>query len=443
MALSKKLLVRIAIGVAIAIVAIFIIWKIRSRSTYVTSTLSTAVSGTTEATFYSNLATCQNVFTTTTLGSVTVFTDVSCGSDNKITATTLLPHPFVAGATPSRIYVQGVSSDGSTMSTTKGYNTTPGNPVSVSDYIDNHRFKYPSTDGTCSSNTSPRIVQFGYAWLSTNDSVNTANVVRTTCITSNVQIYMDNKCPWTSKTPTSADMTATATGGGVPWTTYQTYKDTNLAIINDAYANLVLTAPATATATEPSLTMIQAAREADYTGATRAYIQSVCPDYYAQTSGYNPGTTADASLPNSPYNAYQADLTTATLSGGATALLGSIGFNKNLVTKANILNWAKYASVTNAVQTTNGVYSGGGVFDGSDFLLKPSTLGTSLYNNSTGVTQSGSTAPASTTTFQGSKNWEIAQDVGPGTVTKYGPIAGSKDSAGTAITTTATLTMKS
>jgi hypothetical protein len=391
MALSKKLMTRIVIGVVVAIVILFIIWKFRGRSNYAADTLSTASAGTPEASFYSNLATCQNTFTASTLGSVSVNSAIDC-ANGTVTVWTLLSHPYTTG---SSIYVQGVSSAGTTRDVTVGYNTVTGTPVTVDSVLGTHKYTYKAIGGTCTANTSPTITQMGYSWVSTNDDVNGKNATRTDCITSNVQTYMDGKCPWTSRDPTS----------GTELTALTAYKN-NIAAINDSYDNFVYTAPGTATAGKPTLDMIQAARQADYTGATRLYLSTVCPDYYRQTSGatgYNPASTADPKLPNTPYMDYT----------GPTAAANTVGFDKTRVTLANIITWAKYASTVSPIVSSNNVYQSGGNATGSAGLISGTTYGTSVYDKK---------SSASASYFPNMMNWEIAQDVGPGTMTKAGGI---------------------
>jgi hypothetical protein len=396
MALSKKFLSRLAICVAVAIVILFIVWKIRNKSKYTVTSLKTGAAGSLEASFYSNVSNCQNTFTLSTLGSVMVFSALTCDTaTKKVTALTLVPHKYTSGQT---VYIQGASSDGTTTDSTFGYNTKSGVPVAVTpDATDVRKFTYDAIDGSCS--TAPALAQFGYSWLSTDTTTASANVIRETCISSNVQTYMDNKCPWTSKTPATTDTTAYAA-----YTAYQT----NLTKVKDAYANIILTAPSAPSATKASLAQIQAAREADFTAATRMYLNAACPvGYYAQASGTDPGSAAATKIPNSPYSGYVAD---------TAATTGVNGFNKTLITDANILNWAKYSSTVGA----------DGNFTGTAPLSASTAAGDPLrYSYKTG----------STTFASGMANWQIAQDIGPGTVTMSGTIPGTMTAAGAAVTT--------
>ena len=395
---DKKFLTRLVIGVAVAIVILFVVWKIRNKSTYTVASLQTGASGSLEASFYSNVSMCQNTFTLSTLGNVMVFSNLTCNTSvtpNRVTATTLVPHRYVAN---SNVYIQGASSNGASVGTTFGFNTTPGNPVTVTpDATDVRKFTYTAVGNSCS--TSVTLSQFGYSWLSTDAGVASANVIRENCISSNVGSFMSSKCPWSNATPLTTDVTAYAA--------YQTYQ-TNLQKVKDAYANIILTAPSAPSATKASLAQIQAAREADFTAATRKYMNDACPaGYYAEASGVDPGTAAVTKIPNSPYNGYVAD---------TSATTGVNGFNKTLITDANILNWAKYASTVDA----------NGNFTGTAPLTASTAAGDPLrYSYKTG----------STTFVSGMANWQIAQDIGPGTVTMSGTIPGTTTAAGAAVTT--------
>jgi hypothetical protein len=383
---TKKLISKIAIGVAILIVIGFIIWKIRGKSTYTIESIKNGAPGSLEYSFYSNLSTCQNTFTETTLGSVVAHESISC-TGITVTVGTLLPHQYVQGDT---IYVQGVSSDGTTMLITKGYNTT-STPVSVATVTDSHTFTYTAVNGSCSAAGSPTITQNGYSWKSGNSDVNDRNNTRDVCISSNVSTYMDGKCKWAGNAkPTDND--SGANGEQIAaYNTYATGVNSDLGIIKDAYANLLLTAPTVATAAKASQEQIKSAREADFTAATRKYLNTVCDGFYAQTTGTdgNPATGQVDGFPNTPYNSYTNRITETT---------GRIGFNPSLVTDTNIIAWANYASARDAA----------GNFTGSAPLVTGSTLYDLEKPNTAG------------TLFPGMKNWQIAQDVGPGTVTRSG-----------------------
>ena len=403
MALSKKFLTRLAIGVSVAIVILFIIWKIRNKSKYTVDSLRTGAAGSLEASFYGNVSACQNTFTLSTLGKVMVFSSLTC-TGSTVTATSLVPHNYTGTST---VYIQGASSDGLTIGSTFGYNTRVGTPVTVTpDATDVRRFTYPAIGGSCS--TTPALSQFGYSWLSTDTTTSSANVVRETCISSNVQSYMSSKCKWATPTVPGGSVAIPVAADGAAYTAYTAYQ-ANIKKVSDAYANIVLTAPTVPTATQAGLVQIQEAREADFTGATRLYLNAACPTgYYAQVSGFDPGVEAEALIPNSPYNTYVAD---------TAATTGVNGFNKTLITDANILNWARFASAVNPADQ------------------KATGLGPLTTSTATGDPLRYSYKTGSTTFASGLANWNIAADIGPGTVTMSGTIPGTKTAAGAAVTT--------
>ena len=385
--LTKKLIAKIAVGIAVLIVIGFIIWKIRGKSAYSVESIKNSTDITSyEYKLYSNLALCQNTFTDSTLGSVVAHDTISCDG-TIVTIGSLLPHQYVVGDT---IYVQGVSSDGTTIKTTKGYNTKENVSVSVTAVDDVYTFKYRAVDGTCSGN-DPAIAQKGYSWKSGVGNVNDKNTTRVQCITSNVSIYMDNKCKWASNVKPTDDNSRATEAEITAYNNYAVGHTSDLDKIKAAYANLILIAPTAATDTRASAEQIKAAREADFTAATRKYLNTVCDKFYAQTSTVDPATGEVAGLPNTPYNAYVNTISETT---------GRIGFNPTLVTDANILNWARYASA----RDTNGNFTG----------LAPLVAGSTLYTLTKPNTDG--------TLFPGMMNWQIAQDVGPGTVTRSGTI---------------------
>jgi len=321
MQLTKKLVTRIVIAVIVLIVIGFVMWKFTGKSKYTVENII-AKTGEAETTLYDSLAACQNTFTTNTLGKLVVHSGISC-TDSTVTVTSLLPHQYTVG---TQIYVQGVSTDGTTTTTSTGYNTLLTTPVTVTGVSNNHAFAYNAIGGSCAGT----ITQNGYSWsAANNDTVSPLNDTRVACITGKVGDYMNAKCTYTTTNPTETD----------PNRQYYTTYQSDLALIVDAYANKILTAPDTATPTTASKSMLQTARQADYTGATRKYLNAVCPGYYAQTNSSDPGSTLVTGIPGSPYNGYQSSTSDTS---------GVVGFNPSLVTDENVLNWAKYASKTDA-----------------------------------------------------------------------------------------------
>ena len=193
------------------------------------------------------------------------------------------------------------------------------------------------------------------------------------CISSNVISYYNARCPYLIP-DADGKYPALKGGAGAPVNTYNAYK-ADIDAINAKYTPLIAAAGQTY-----SVSVIQAARKADFTGATRKYFATLCPDLYSNSS----------------------DTTTQTLYAGWTSSATSssaYGWNAANVTLASIWDWAKYASqppvITGTSYTSN-----------ANPLIGPPTVlaacAGSLYN----TTPTGSTVP----------NWQLAADNGPGTV---------------------------
>lgn len=334
-------------GIVLFLIFGLFVWRWRSRSTYATADMATAAAGTTTANYYSNLQTCQSAFATTTLGQVGVHQSISC-TGTTVTASTIVPHGYT---TNQVINVQGVSSDGTTGAVT-GYNGS-GITVTAGPY-NNNVFQYQYTSPVTCGGT-PSV--YGYSWLSTATAVNTANVTRVQCISSNVQMYMNAVCPWTVTTASGLNIPADNTTGTIlaPGSSpsassnilFQTYQ-TNITNIKNAYSLLMIQAQG-GVISSPTQQQIQAARTADFTSATRAYFQSICPGFYKialMDPGANQitkGTTYPYTIPQSPYSTYN--------TVGTTQASGS-WFNPANITAANVLNWVTKSTTTTALTNT-------------------------------------------------------------------------------------------
>lgn len=198
----------------------------------------------------------------------------------------------------------------------------------------------------------------------------------TECVRSNVTGYVDTKCVWVSNDPTTVGaVVGNTTTTSAHVTAYNQYTSDTRAI-QAAYMDLLTRATATATATTPALSVVNAGLKADLTGATRRYLATVCTDYFKTptndlTSTYSSWSVApSASAAPTAYSFYA--------SGGK-------------ITKAQVDTWAAKAADYTVDATT------------SEF-----TVGTPYL-------ASGSTY-MSDSTFSGVKNWEIARDNGPGTI---------------------------
>lgn len=202
------------------------------------------------------------------------------------------------------------------------------------------------------------------------DNLNNPNdATFTTCITNKTADYVASMCPWITNTPTSATASSAVVSA-------KTTFDNDIAIIKTAYTALQNGASADLTP------IVNAARRADITGATRKYLTAVCPSYYVPAAG--------GSAP-AEYATWQGFA--ATSSGGVGTVpspapkvyfdASKVGFKDNTQKTAalnRITEWAKYAS--------------------SDTGTTPLISGCTLHT--------GGTAP--------NLNWKLAQQYGPGTV---------------------------
>lgn len=219
-------------------------------------------------------------------------------------------------------------------------------PLSIT-VTDQFTFTY-----TAPTTPSGTVTSEGYVFDPSNTTVMAAYATKDVCLTNAVSTYMSSKCPYTDPTQTPTDA-----AGQTAYTQYTT----DLATINNAYLSVVQN-PGGATSD-----YIKAARKADITIATRKYISTVCPGFYAPQTGTDPGTEE--------YQRY-------TIASGSTS-----GFDPSNVTGANVTTWAQYAAQDPTVTVSN--------------LTSPLKSGSTVWTNA-------NTA--------GLQNWQVARNAGPGTV---------------------------
>ena len=198
------------------------------------------------------------------------------------------------------------------------------------------------------------------------------------CISSNVVSYYNARCPYL--VPDANGSILALKGQSNPGTlapataTYNTYK-ADIDAINAKYTPLIAAAGQTY-----SVSVIQAARKADFTGATRKYFATLCQDLY---------TTSTDTTSQALYRGWTSSATSSS----------AYGWNAANVTLDKIWEWAKYAG--QAPTITGTTYT-----PPTAPLIGPTTVlaacAGSLYN----TTPTGSTVP----------NWQLAADNGPGTV---------------------------
>jgi hypothetical protein len=166
---------------------------------------------------------------------------------------------------------------------------------------------------------------------------------RTMCIQTSATTYTIGHCRYLPQAGTNRPIVPLASDDPVAFAAYTQYQ-TDIQAIQTAYAGPM--SRATQTATFPSgtgltltstqqQTIIEAARKADLANATQKYLASVCPGFYAQTSG---------SSVTDPSNDYK--LWSVSTSGSAPTPTGNAkNFWAPGVTDASIMTWALGAGV--------------------------------------------------------------------------------------------------
>lgn len=318
----------ILIGIVIAVILVLIIIRVKSRYQYP----DTVAAAKTQA----------------TVQSATMTTAATSSSPGVVTITTTAAHGYTAGdvilyGTPKVAYV--VLSTPAPTSTTFAINASA------------------ATGFTASSVFVPAYKTLMDALEQCNiDNQNTPNQATfDACITAKTADYVTSMCPWTTNVPTAASASAAII-------TAKTAFDTDISTIRTAYNALQNSVSTDLTP------ILNAARRADITGATRKYLTAVCPNYYVPATG--------GSVPAS-YSTWQASATTIASNPPAVYFNGSLlsftDATSKAAVKARLIAWAKYAAATSA---------------GTSPLVPNCTL----YSAGTGP------------------NWKLAQQYGPGTV---------------------------
>jgi hypothetical protein len=230
---------------------------------------------------------------------------------------------------------------------------------------------------TYSSNLISCETQFINAMNAAGSDQTAQGVAQTalnTCISSNVTAYYNARCPFLPASGTAGAITgAGGIVGGTSNVAYMAYK-ADIDAINAVYTPLIAAAGQTY-----SVNVMQAARKADFTGASRKYYATLCPDIYS--------------------NASSSALTTQYLAWTRSATdTSSYGFQASRVTPANIWQWAIHAGQPPTVTDTT--YTA----PTAALLTAPTTiLGSCANSDFLSLTN-------------GVPNWQIAADNGPGTV---------------------------
>jgi hypothetical protein len=218
----------------------------------------------------------------------------------------------------------------------------------------------------------------------------TAKAALKTCVSGKVSTYIQTKCSYTN----GEQPAATDTTGRTAWAAYQT----NIRAIRDAYTNEI-----TAGASDAAyLSIVQAARKADLTGATRQYLATACPSTTSGPGFYTPadyGTsiTTDATTGQStvtPTTATYPDPVSTKYSSWTTTANAGYGFDAMRITRANIIAWGIGAALLDLI-------------NGTPIGPRPPATDTKYTNASSA----------------GIPNWVVARDFGPGTIGTLVPVS--------------------
>jgi hypothetical protein len=180
--------------------------------------------------------------------------------------------------------------------------------------------------------------------------ITAAYAKRTTCIQSSATSYTVGHCRYLPQAGTNRPIVPLVSDDPVAAAAYQTYQ-TDIQTITTAYApslsrvTQTSSFPTGGTVAGGTLTqtqqqaIVEAARKADLANATQKYLASVCPGFYAQTSG---STTTD---PSNDYKAWATTPTDPTSGGTVTVPTTAKRFWAGGVTDASIMTWAQNAGI--------------------------------------------------------------------------------------------------
>lgn len=389
MKLSRKDIRNLIIAGVVLIVIGLIIWRWKFKSDYVVTSITSTSTGA-EAALYANLSLCQNTFVTNEYNNIAIHSNIWC-SGSLVKATCDAVHGYSSG---NLITVRGVSGDGT--QTITGYN---GDNMQIS-VVDSYTYTYTSPVA-CSQSGEANWTVFadnnngtqGLSWLTSNPVTIAANVIRSNCFSDNVSTYISTSCPNSVSGYVPAN-------GHSSYSAYQIYLANKQTIVN-AYSKLI---NFSSSSSSPTRAQYEAARKADLTAALRKYLADACTDFYKMRGSsvdINPGSTDQTSngYVLSPYTSY-ANIATSS----STTFSSSSKFDPALITAANVTNWATYAIILGGATGTKANYTTGGL--------------ASVFNVSGGEFPSGT------------KNSDVAAIIGPGTITRYGPITGATRTSG-------------
>ena len=182
-------------------------------------------------------------------------------------------------------------------------------------------------------------------------NITTAYAKRTACIQQTASTYAVGHCRYLPQASTNRPVVPLPGDDPVAYAAYQAYQ-TDIQAITTAYAAPISratqnasfptggTVAGTALPQDKQLAIVEAARKADLANATQKYLASVCPGFYAQTSG---STVTD---PSNEYKLWSTvtGSTAPTVTSGQVATQGK-KFWSGGVTDASIMAWAQGAGI--------------------------------------------------------------------------------------------------
>jgi hypothetical protein len=326
-AISDKTLRRLLVGVAVVTILLLIFFRVRSKYAY--PDLAAAAKG---------VATVSRSDQTT---------EATATSPGVVTITTTAAHGYAAGD----VIIYGSSA--------YVVLSAPSTTTFTINAPDKNAFTATSTFKPAYKTLKDALDQ-----CNVDNQNNPNSTTFDNCIKTQTEAYVKSMCPWTESTNVPTQATAPST----VWQAKQNF-DADVAAIRDAYVGLQNSVSTDLTP------VLNAARRADLTGATRKYLSAACPGYYAPAAG---GTVPAG------YTTWRTSLTTLpnpASTGIVTYFDASLVKFTNTTEKNNVrdrlVEWAKYATSDTA---------------GTTPLITGCTLHTNL-------------------------NWKLAQQYGPGTVT--------------------------
>jgi hypothetical protein len=402
--LDENMIKRILVGVAMFVVVVFIVWRWRTKSEYIYPEATTAL-GTFNVTAITNV-----LATATTPGYMKVTTGTA--------------HGFVAsGSARDTVIFKGFTGGSTALNSPKQfilYNSLAGltalefavlvpptiTPVfnagiTVETGYNNYKTALQTAVNTYNqslTDSSIGIFLSGYSTKETSDS--RALVIKNNAYQTASDEYVQNKCPYGMRANDYLDSSGKPIIVNDParaqYDAYRLTSGRGISKIQNDYNPIITASSSAAVAGTPlnyyiNTLAVQQARKADITGATRAYLSTVCPGFYTDVTG----STVEAT-----YRAWN---------------IGSTPYGYNAPTQAKLNNWATYAidtSISGAINTDGKLVLStakdlkGAALTAGGVASKPAFIGSTITSLSgiTSVTGGASTATITTPTAHGLAN---------------------------------------